>query len=77
MLKIFGKNERISGYEGLSVDIALSPKRLIPFLTVTYETKAPSFANIDNIEEKLQKQFGRIYTSQDQMDKVLEEDKNL
>ena len=37
------------------MDVALSPKRLIPFVTISYETKDPSFANIDNIEEKLQK----------------------
>ena len=50
---MYGNDERISGYEGLSVDVTLSKKRLIPFAQITYENKAPAFANIDKITEKL------------------------
>ena len=47
---MYGKDERISGYEGLSIDITLSKKRLFPFMQISYEQKAPAFANIDNIQ---------------------------
>jgi hypothetical protein len=39
----------------------LSAKRLIPLAQVTYLRKAPAFANVDNISEKLEKHFGKIY----------------
>jgi len=57
----FGKNEQIRGYEGLSVDLTLSKKRLIPYLQISYEKKAPAFALSDNIKEKLEKHYCRIY----------------
>ncbi len=46
---MFKEKERISGYEGLSVDITLSKKTLMPLVQITYEKKAPAFANVDNI----------------------------
>ena len=48
--QVFGEQERIMGYEGLSVDIHLSAKYLVPFVQVTWQKKAPAFANVDNIE---------------------------
>jgi len=50
---MFGEKEHINGYEGLCVDISMSAKRLIPMVQITYERKAPAFAHIDNISEKL------------------------
>ena len=50
------------GYEGLSIDVTLSPSFLVPYVQITYQKKAPSFASVDNIEEKLQTHFGKIYT---------------
>jgi hypothetical protein len=38
---MFGEKEVITGYEGLSVTIFLSSKRLIPYVELTYEKKAP------------------------------------
>jgi histone acetyltransferase 1 len=50
------------GYEGLSIDIRLSQKFLIPLVKISYEKKAPECANIDDIEEKLRSHYGKIYT---------------
>ena len=58
---MFGESERISGYEGLSIDITLSAKRLIPYYQISYVKKAPAFANVDNLPDKLKKHFGKIY----------------
>lgn len=69
---MFGEKEQISGYEGLSIDITLSAKRLIPLVQISYKAKAPAFANIDNITEKLQKHYGRIYESPAEYKKILE-----
>ena len=61
--QIFGEKEQIRGYEGLSVDITLSPKFLVPLIQVSYEKKAPIFAiSPDNVEEKLKDYYGKIYT---------------
>jgi len=38
---IFGEKEQIQGYEGLSVTIFLSSKRLVPYVEITFEKKAP------------------------------------
>lgn len=50
------------GYEGLSVDITLSRKFMVPLVQISWQKKAPAFANIDNIEEKLRDHYGEIYT---------------
>ena len=61
--QIFDEKEQIKGYEGLSVEMTLSPKYLVPLVQIHFTKKAPSFAlNIDNIEEKLRDHFGKIYT---------------
>jgi len=74
---MFGLEERVSGYEGLSVDITLSKKRLIPFLQITYESKAPAFANIDKIEEKLGKHYGRIYDKNEEYINILKQEEEF
>jgi hypothetical protein len=50
------------GFEGLSIDISLSPKFLVPLVRISYDKKAPSFARVDDIEGKLRNHFGVIYT---------------
>ncbi len=50
---MLGEDERVTGYEGLQVTIYLSSKRLIPYVEMTWESKAPSFAKIDDIVGKL------------------------
>ena len=50
---MFGENERIMGYEGLQVTIYLSSKRLIPYVEMTWDSKAPSFAKSDDVIGKL------------------------
>jgi len=44
------------------VTICLSAKRLIPFLKVSFKSKAPPFAKIDDIEALLTKHYGVVYT---------------
>ena len=66
------------GYEGLQVDITLSPKFLVPLVRVTYEKKAPSFAAIDKIEEKLRDHYGTIYTEASLFEsEILQNEKKL
>lgn len=60
--QIFGEKEQIQGYEGLCVDVTLSPKFLIPLIRISYSKKAPSFAPIDDIEAKFKDHYGKIYT---------------
>eukprot|EP00347_Sterkiella_histriomuscorum_P005759 403355378 len=74
---VFGKDERISGYEGLSIDITLSKKKLMPFVQFTYENKAPAFANIDNINDLLLKHYGRISERPEDFIKILKEEENF
>ena len=50
------------GYEGLSIDITLSSKFLVPLVEIMYTKKAPACANIDEIEDKLRDHYGKIYT---------------
>ena len=50
------------GYEGLSIDVHLSSKFLVPLVKITWLKKAPAFANIDDIEAKLKNHYGKIYT---------------
>jgi len=59
---IFGENEQIQGYEGLQINIFLSAKRLIPYVEITYEKKAPAFAKIDDPIAMLKKHYGTLYT---------------
>ena len=59
---MFGETERILGYEGLSVTIYLSSKRLIPCVELTYERKAPASIKSDDVVEKLRKHYGTVYT---------------
>lgn len=76
--QVFGEQEQIQGYEGLSVDVTLSPKYLRPLVKVVYEKKAPAFATIDNIEKKLQDHYGLIYTDEaEYAAKVLEVEKEM
>jgi len=69
---MFGEDERITGYEGLQVTIYLSSKRLIPYVEMTFEAKAPIFAKIDDVIGKLQKHYGTLYTNKAEFVKVLE-----
>jgi hypothetical protein len=50
---MFGEKELIQGYEGLSVTIFLSSKRLIPYVEITYERQAPISTKVDDILFKL------------------------
>jgi hypothetical protein len=72
---MFGKDERINGYEGLSVDISLSAKRLIPYVQINYTSKAPAYTNIDNLKEILSKHYGKIYDCEEEFQTVLTEEK--
>lgn len=55
---------QIIGYEGLSIDITLSSKFLVPLVQISYTKIAPSGAKdqIDDIEGKLRDHYGVIYT---------------
>ena len=56
--------------------ICLSARRLIPFVSVNYEKKAPLFAKIDDIEEMVRKHYGTIWTDKDKyVQEVLEFEK--
>ena len=61
----------------MSIDITLSKKRLIPFLQISFEQKAPAFANIDNIKEKLEKHYGRIYENVGDFNKLVKEEETF
>lgn len=41
---------------------------------MTYEKKAPAFANIDNVEDKFEKHFGRLYKGCDDFIALLKEE---
>lgn len=61
----------------MSIDITLSKKRLIPFLQISFEQKAPAFANIDNIKEKLEKHYGRVYENVADYNKIIKEEEEF
>jgi hypothetical protein len=61
----------------LSVDLTLSKKRLIPYLQISYEKKVPAFALSDNIKEKLEKHYGRIYENVSEFNKILMDEESL
>jgi hypothetical protein len=47
-------------------------------LQIQYESKAPAFANIDNIKEKFEKHFGRIEENvSEYIKKLKEEEENF
>ncbi len=69
---MLGEDERVMGYEGLQVTIYLSSKRLIPYVEMTWQSKAPSFAKIDDIIAKLTKHYGTLYTDKAEFSKVLD-----
>ena len=46
---LFGEEERIMGYKGLQVVIYLSSKRLVPFVEIKYEERAPVWAKVDDV----------------------------
>jgi hypothetical protein len=50
---MFGEKELITGYEGLSVTIFLSSRRLVPYVEMTFEKKAPIQAKIDDVIDKI------------------------
>ena len=62
--QIFGENEQITGYEGLSINISLSPVFWRPLVNISYKKKAPESAagKIDDIEAILTKHYGQIWT---------------
>ena len=69
---MLGEEERILGYEGLQIIVYLSSKRLIPYVEVTWKSKAPTTVKVDDIVEKLQKHYGTIYTDKSEfVSKVL------
>jgi hypothetical protein len=49
------------GYEGLSVTIFLSSKKLVPYVEMTYEKKAPIATKIDDIVNKIQEHYQSIF----------------
>ena len=74
---LLGEQERIMGYEGLAVHIYLSARRLIPYIEITYTSKAPSFAKIDDIAALLEKHYGKVYSDKSEFEKCLGEEKTL
>ena len=50
----------------------------MPLVQISYTSRAPAFANIDNIEEKFRDHYGKIYTDAALYQKeVLEPEKTL
>jgi histone acetyltransferase 1 len=50
---------------------------LIPFLQISFEQKAPAFANIDNIKEILEKHYGRVYENVSDYNKIVKEEESF
>ena len=76
--QVFNEDEKIRGYEGLSIDISLSPKFLVPFVRVTHTKKAEGNVQVDDVMDLLSKHYGRVYTDHELFQKeVLNEEKNL
>ena len=72
------EDEKIKGYEGLSLELTLSPKFLVPLLRVSYEKKAPAFAPIDDVEQVLRDHYGKLYTDAAKFQtEVLDKEKHL
>lgn len=49
----------------------------MPFMQISYQQKAPAFANIDNVKEKLEKHFGRIYENASDFIRLLTEEEEM
>ena len=49
----------------------------MPFYQISFEKKAPAFANIDNIKEKFENHFGRIYENVDDFNKVIKDEESF
>lgn len=60
---MFGEKEQIVGYEGLSVTIFLSSKRLVPFVELTFEKQAPTASKIDDILFKIKEHYSKFLRS--------------
>lgn len=41
------------------------------------QNKAPAFANVDNIEEKLQKHYGKYYSKPEDFIKILKQEEEM
>jgi hypothetical protein len=46
-------------------------------MQISYQEKAPAFANIDNIQEKFQNHFGRIHENVGDYLKLLKEEESF
>jgi hypothetical protein len=46
-------------------------------LQISFESKAPAFANIDNIKEKLESHYGRIYENVTEFNRIVKEEDGL
>lgn len=46
-------------------------------MQISYQQKAPAFANIDNIKEKFEKHYGRIFEDPIEFSKMLKEEENF
>lgn len=56
--------------------MTLSKKKLVPLIQYVYEKKAPPFANIDKLEEKFEKHYGKYYSDVNDFYKVLKEEES-
>lgn len=74
---MLGEEEKIMGYEGLQVIIYLSSKRLVPYVEVHWQSKAPVFTKIDDLIGKITKHYGVIFTCKNEFtQKVLNLEKS-
>ena len=46
-------------------------------MQITYQQKAPAFANIDNLNEIFEKHYGRVYTDVAEYIKLVKEEESL
>ena len=44
---------------------------------MSFDRKAPAFANIDNVKEKLEKHYGKIYENTADYNALLKEEENF
>jgi len=73
---MFGEDEKIMGYQNLSVNIYLSAKRLAPYFEIDYTEKAPVWAKSDDILAKLEKHYGKLL-SKDEFAALLNEETSI
>ncbi|KDQ33945.1 hypothetical protein PLEOSDRAFT_1033752 [Pleurotus ostreatus PC15] len=50
---IYGEEEKIYGYEGLTIDLRFASGSLVPYLSVNYSAKLPSTSTVDDVEGTL------------------------